>query len=82
MTSPWRMSMRGSRGIVSYPKADWTRSEAWDHLHAQMIPGCPKVRIVDPMYPEVEELVIWGHGWEKWHTENEWSWHYVGRRHG
>lgn len=68
--------------MVSYPNSEWSRSDAWEHLHAQMIPGCPKVRIVDPMYPDVEELAIWAHGWVKCHTLTHWEWKYVGERRG
>ena len=56
---------------VSYPKQTWSKSEAWDHLQAQMIPGCPR----RPMGE------IWTAGWVKDHTatydSDEWSWVYL-----
>ena len=62
---------------VSYPKKDWPRWKAWEHLHAQMIPGCPKVPLAQQVLHTEE--VTWVHGWRKCHTLTEWRWEYVGR---
>jgi hypothetical protein len=58
---------------VSYPKAEWSRSEAWDHLHAQCIPGCPKVRLAERVLHTGDR---WGHGWYKYHNQDHWAWTY------
>lgn len=68
---------------VAYPKSEWSRGEAWAHLHAQMIPGCPKRLLVLDEFGRVEtgpefagDREVWAHGWRKCHTADEWAWSY------
>ncbi len=61
--------------IVAYPKTEWSRGDAWNHLHAQQIPGCPKTPLLgDSSKADPSE---WGHGWRKDHTADEWRWYYL-----
>ncbi len=63
---------------VAYPKSEWDRAEAWEHLHAQQIPGCPKRAYIGK--PWRSPLSGYVHGWTKAHTATEWAWEYRGAR--
>lgn len=58
--------LHGLAGLrVAYPVTQWDKSEAWNHLRWQQIPGCP--------------VVV--HGWQKDHVyDAEWAWVYIGSR--
>lgn len=53
---------------VAYSKEKWSRGSAWDNLHEQQIPGCPK-----KLSPDGTKYY---HGWVKDHTATEWAWVY------
>jgi len=65
---------------VWYDKKTWTKSDAWNHLHAQMIPGCPKIIhwFKAPMNNGMTH--VWVHGWRADHHNypDQWAWIYQG----
>lgn len=73
----WRRLIR-----VAYARGEWSRAEAWEHLHAQHVPGCPKIwhAFAAPQAGRRRRTIggVWRHGWERSHTSTEWAWEYVG----
>jgi hypothetical protein len=63
--------MTGNEGrfVVRYPMGEWSKADAWYHLHHQMIPGCPKLPLSGDN---------WAHGWRKCHGGGFWAWSYEG----
>ncbi len=63
---------------VVYPKAEWSKVDAWENLHGQMIPGCPKVAWDRQPWRAPPSGYV--HGWRKAHTATAWVYEYPGAR--
>lgn len=64
------------RRIVSYPRARWSRADAWANLNAQRYPGAPLVLCVP------NEAGVWITSWRKSHTGTAWRWYADACEHG
>jgi hypothetical protein len=64
------------RRIVSYPRAQWSRSDAWDNCMRQQYPGLGGNLL------HTRHADVWQVSWRKSHTGVSWRWYFDVCEHG